>query len=149
MRKNKPTAKGIVTLLLFITLATSCQKNTIYHSYQPVNATGWEKNDTLLFTLPQKLVNHSYQYAIGIRHDDSYKYRDLWLEINQDTIHVYLADITGDWTGKGFGNRKQLTLPIQLKPFSQDSIQEFRIHHIMQDNPLTGIHDIGIQIKKP
>lgn len=150
MKKSKPIMiNWLIKSLFIILLTTSCQDNTLYHSYQPVKATGWEKNDTIVLAMPQKLISQPYQYEIGIRHKDSYKYRDLWLQINQDTIHLYLADTIGNWKGKGIGNMRQLVFPIRLKSFQQDSIQEFRIHHIMQDNPLLDIHDVGIQIKLP
>jgi gliding motility-associated lipoprotein GldH len=107
---------------------------------------GWHKNDTLLFSLDSAIIHHTYQLQLGIRHKDSYPYRDLWLTINQDTVHLYLADTIGYWKGNGIGDMRQSTHLIAIS--SQDSIQEIQIKHIMQDNPLTGIHDIGIQIKE-
>lgn len=94
------------------------------------------------------MANTSYQYEIGIRHKDSYKYRDLWLTINQDTLHLYLADSKGNWEGTGIGEIRQLTYPIEIHSLNQDSIQEFHITHIMEDNPLYGIHDIGLKIEE-
>ena len=135
-------------LLVLLLSAVSCQRNTVYHSYQPVESTGWDKSDTLVFTLPEAIANSSYQYEIGIRHKDSYKYRDLWLTVNQDTIHLYLADTIGYWKGTGIGEIRQLTYPVQLQFPLQDSIREFRITHIMQDNPLCGIHDLGLKIDR-
>lgn len=146
MRKHRLINNWTSFLILTLLLTVSCQKNTIYHSFQPVNAAGWNKSDTLFYSLPEAITSPSYQYEIGIRHKDSYKYRDIWLTINQDTIHLYLADSIGNWEGHGIGEMRQLTFPVQINPSPQDSIKEFRITHIMQDNPLYGIHDIGIRI---
>lgn len=133
-------------LLLFLSIA--CQENTYYHFYQPVDPTGWDKNDTLIYDLPSPLPkSHSLEFLIGIRHKDSYIYRDLWLTINLDTIHLYLADSTGNWSGSGLGELRQVTFPIPLQ-IKGDTISHIRITHIMQDNPLSGIHDIGIQIRE-
>lgn len=148
MRKFKPISKWISCLIFILLLAVSCQRNTIYHSFQPVNSTGWNKSDTLIFSLPEAIVNSSLQYELGIRHKDSYKYKDLWLTINQDTIHLYLADTKGNWEGTGIGELRQLTYPIEIPSLIQDSIQAIHITHIMQDNPLYGIHDIGLKIKE-
>lgn len=148
MRKSKPISKWINCLLFVLLLTVSCQRNTIYHSFQPVNSTGWNKSDTLIFSLPEAIVNSSLQYELGIRHKDSYKYKDLWLTINHDTIHLYLADTKGNWKGTGIGELRQLTFPIEIPSLIQDSIQEIHITHIMQDNPLYGIHDIGFKIKE-
>ena len=36
-----------------------------------------------------------YELSIGIRHLDSYPYRDIWLTLNNDTLHFYLANEEG------------------------------------------------------
>lgn len=150
MKKHQLIRKRISKIgLLFITILTiSCQDSTLYHSYQPIQTTGWDKNDTLVYSLPQALPNQSYIYEIGIRHKDSYPYRDIWLTVNQDTIHLYLADTIGNWIGNGIGEIRQSNFPIQLSSLTQDSIEEFRITHIMQDHPLNGILNVGLKIEK-
>lgn len=148
MRRHKSTTHKVICLWLTLFLTVSCQEHTIYHSYQPVETAGWHKNDTLIYSLPQALANVAYQYEIGIRHKDTYPYRDIWLKVNQDTIHLYLADSIGKWRGHGIGGTRQLTFPVQLKTNDEDSIREFRITHIMQDQPLSGVHNIGIKISK-
>lgn len=150
MKKQQPISKRICrACLLFITILTiSCQDSTLYHSYQPVQTIGWDKNDTLVYTLPQALSNQPYIYEIGIRHKDSYPYRDIWLTINQDTVHLYLADSIGNWRGNGIGGIRQSNFPIRLSQPTKDSIKEFRITHVMRDHPLNGILNIGLKIEK-
>ena len=148
MRKNKQRTYFTVYLLFIFILTTSCQGNTCYHSYQPVPITGWSRIDTLVYPLTSPILNKDYFLDIGIRHKDSYQYRDIWLTINQDTLHLYLADSIGNWKGKGIGETRQLTYSWENRKLASDSIYEFRIVHIMQDNPLKGILDIGIQLKK-
>ena len=132
-------------LSIFLTLA--CQRNTYYHSYQPINSMGWLKDDTLLFSLDSAITNKkAYELELGIRHKDSYRYRDLWLTIHQDTVHIYLAESIGHWAGSGIGELRHFTRLIPIKP-QEDSIKELRIIHIMQDNPLVGIHDVGVSIQ--
>lgn len=137
-----------ICLLIVCLLTISCQQNTLYHSYQPVSVTGWYKNDTLVYSLPQALPNQPYTYELGIRHKDSYPYRDIWLTINQDTLHLYLADSIGNWIGNGIGEIRQSAFPIQVSTLPQDSIKEFHITHIMRDQPLNGILNIGLKIEK-
>ena len=79
--------KNKLTWLPILILA-ACQNNIIYHSYAPVPLDGWDKSDTLGYTLPN---------------------------------------------------------PIR----TEGSARTFRIVHIMTDNPLTGISDIGIRLRKP
>lgn len=148
MLRNNHLMNRIISGLLLL-ICFSCQKNTLYHSYQPVNPTGWHKNDTLVYTLDSTLKgNASLTYQIGIRHKDSYPYRDLWVKINEDTLHLYLTDSIGRWKGKGIGELRQLEIPFSKHMEAEDSLVEFRIIHLMKDNPLSGISDIGIAIHK-
>ena len=43
--------KNKLTWLPILILA-ACQNNIIYHSYAPVPLDGWDKSDTLVYTLP-------------------------------------------------------------------------------------------------
>ena len=143
-------SKYIICCMFF--LLTACQNHTVYHVFQPVPETGWRKSDTLTYTLPTNASSASYTYKIGIRHKDCYPYRDIWMTIKYanhvDTLHLYLADKTGNWKGNGIGNTRQYTAPISLNPAFQltDSINPIQLSHIMQDEPLMGISDIGIQV---
>jgi gliding motility-associated lipoprotein GldH len=88
----------------------ACQNHTIYHLYQPVNQTGWGKDDTIHYTFTSPNSSAEKQLEIGIRHKDSYRYRDIWLCIHQseqiDTVHLYLANKNGNWKGHGFGDMR-------------------------------------------
>ena len=140
-------------LVISMTLClAACQNHTVYHLYQPVQKTGWNKGDTICYTYPSPQPSGLQSMEIGIRHKDSYLYRDIWLSIHQheqvDTVHLYLANENGNWKGNGIGEMRLYTeeLPIQVLP--KDSIHTIQITHIMEDETLKGIHDIGICIKE-
>lgn len=147
-RRSLKTNQAVYLLLLLWSTVSACQNNTYYHSYQSASTAGWHKNDTFVYTLPDTIHLQDYEYEIGIRHKDTYKYRDLWLMINKDTLHLYLADSIGNWKGKGIGNTRQLMYSWETNQQLQDSIDEFRMIHIMKDSILPDIQDIGLQIKK-
>ena len=151
--KKQNTLSRLSALLLlaaaFLTTIMSCQNGTKYHTYIPVDPDDWKRTDTLVFTLPQALPPSLYLFEIGIRHDDSYLYRDLWLTTGSDTLHLYLADSIGNWKGNGIGNIRLFTAPVRPLHSPHDSLHGIRIRHIMRDTPLKGIHDIGIRISVP
>ena len=147
-RRNLKTNRAVYILLTLWLAVSSCQNNTYYHSYQSASTAGWHKNDTFVFSLPNTISPLDYEYEIGIRHKDTYKYRDIWLSINEDTLHLYLADSIGNWKGKGIGNTRQLSSSWDSNISAKDSISEFRIIHIMKDSILSDIQDIGLQIKR-
>ena len=156
--KNKrlqlPISK-VIGCLLF--LLTACQGNIIYHSYQPINQEGWYRNDTLIFYLDSCLTNNTpKELQVGIRHTDSYSYKDIWiglLPINKDSvcigktdsIHLYLTNPNGAWKGTGIGESKLFTHTSSYLP-ETDSIFGFKIIHLMQDTPLRSISNVGIRL---
>ena len=75
--------KNKLTWLPIIILA-ACQNNIIYHSYTPVPLDGWNKSDTLVYTLPNSIPAGNYEAEIGIRYQESYPYRDIWLEVSHN-----------------------------------------------------------------
>ena len=98
--------------------------------------------------MPIPFIPTSHCFEVGIRHKDSYPYRDLWLTINGDTLHVYLADSIGHWKGNGIGNLRQYVIHTQPNVVASDSISTFQVVHIMQDSILQDITDIGIKISE-
>lgn len=149
MKSRSPQTNRVIYLLLILwSTVSACQDNTFYHSYQSASTAGWHKNDTFVYTLPCTINLQDYKYELGIRHKDTYKYRDLWLMINEDTLHLYLADSIGNWKGKGIGNTRQLISTWETNQQSPDSIAEFRIIHIMKDSILPDIQNIGLQIRR-
>lgn len=152
--------KNKLTWLPILILA-ACQNNIIYHSYAPVPLDGWDKSDTLVYTLPNSIPAGNYEAEIGIRYQESYPYRDIWLEVSHntkdtltyvtDTLQLFLVDEAGNKTGNGLCGLYQCDLPYKASiPIrTEGSARTFRIVHIMTDNPLTGISDIGIRLRKP
>lgn len=138
----------------------ACQNSTVYHSYLPVPTKGWERGDTLVYALPSSVPAGEYEMAVGIRYLDAYPYRDIWLSIScnmQDTLHyatdtlqLFLADEAGDRVGSGSGGLYQCTLPYKMS-FSirqEGQSRTIRVVQIMKDNPLKGISDVGVRLKK-
>lgn len=148
MRINGRTGTGAIVLGL-MTLALSCRTDTRFHSYRPVQPEGWDSRDTVCFSLPSTEHGRNADCQLGIRHLDSYPYRDLWLTANGDTLHIQLADSLGKWIGTGIGELRLFTIGIPMPRTVGDSLTHVRITHIMRHNPLPGIHDVGIRISDP
>lgn len=152
MKKGKKTILNKICFVCLSLLFVTCQNNTLYHSFHSVDTAGWKRNDTLCYTVPSSFHTTNQQVEIGIRHKDSYPYRDIWLAVNQqnrvDTLHIYLAEANGSWKGNGIGETRQYTeiLPT-LNIEKTDSISVLKIVHIMEDEVLKGINDIGICLR--
>ena len=115
---------------------------------------------SLVYTLPNSIPAGNYEAEIGIRYQESYPYRDIWLGVSHntedtltyvtDTLQLFLVDEAGNKTGNGLCGLYQCNLPYKafIPIRTEGSTRTFRIVHIMRDNPLTGISDIGIQLRK-
>lgn len=152
--------KNSFIILLLIVMCTACNKQTKYHSYSPIPIEGWEKSDTIFFSLPKSFELNKYDLIIGLRHSDNYRYKNIWLEIGnnckdsihfeKDTIQMLLADKNNNWIGSGIGGMYQIDnkLPKTIELNQKCNSLKFYITQIMTDNPLLGINDIGIQLIK-
>lgn len=152
-----PLIKNKWTWLL-IPLLTACHSHTVYHSYCPVPPQGWGKGDTLVYQLPASIPEGVYDLEIGIRYQEGYPYRDIWLAVSRhltdsalcatDTLHFFLTDEAGNKTQNSPGALYQYTAhyptPISLQ--DTDTIRSFHLVHLMKDNPLRGITDMGIRL---
>lgn len=145
-------------LVWMLLLFASCQEPIRYHSYQPVSSTGWDREDTLSYLFLSPLPNGDYEMQIGMRHIESYPYRDIWLGLrtnwegdslyHTDTLHLYLADERGDWYGTGMGGVVQFAQKESVTWSLRDSISKpvIQIFHLMNDSVLKGISDVGIRL---
>lgn len=141
----------------------ACHIETRYHVYQSVSGDeGWDKSDSLAFSLPVGFAAGKYVVEVGLRHTGEYPYRDIWLSITQsegdsllthtDTLHIYLADEKGQWMQESAvgGLYQYVCVADQPLILSDDSIGcTFYITHLMRQNPLPGITDIGIRLFLP
>lgn len=144
-----------------VILLAACQSNTVYHSYEPIPLTGWAKSDTLVYALPASVPAGNYEVEIGIRYQEGYLYRDIWLGISHnmqdtlnyttDTLQLFLADEAGNKTGgnsPGGLYQCDLTYKESFLISREGNARTFRLVQIMTDNPLTGVRDIGIRLRK-
>lgn len=158
-RKLLPRLRNKLAGLPILLLA-ACQSNIVYHSYEPVSPDGWAKSDTLVYTLPASVPAGNYEMEIGVRYQVSYPYKDIWLGISNnmqdtltyatDTLHFFLFDDSGNKTGNSPGGLYQCELPYKASfPIHvEGNGRTFRIAHIMADQPLKGISDVGIRLRR-
>ena len=150
--------KTLFLFCLVVVLLSSCQDDgTRYHRYSPIRAGGWEHTDSLTFALPANFTYHQFEVEIGVRHDDTYPYQDLWVAvvhpltpaIQPDTIHITLADEQGNWRGEGTAGcfRQHTSYAGKLMCYPADSV--LQIVPLMADSVLPGISDIGLKLNLP
>ncbi len=143
----------------FLFALAACRENTVYHTYHPVPARGWARNDTLVYTLPASLPAGSYALEVGVRYKETYPYQNLWLGVAQvslrhgetcftDSLQLFLADERGATADNSPGGLNQYMVPFRSVTIREGDSCAFRIVHIMKDNPLKGINDVGLRLRR-
>jgi gliding motility-associated lipoprotein GldH len=141
-------------LITLIVLLSSCGRSTVYHTYQTVNADGWQRTDTLLYPIPSDIPEGDYTLEIGLRHHEDYAYRDLWIAygfgVPTDTACLTLAYKSGNWHGHGAAGLYQFTeyVPAKFHLAEARTDSVLRLVHVMRDKHLRGICDVGIRLVK-
>ena len=135
----------------------ACNDDTLLHSYKPLPVEGWNRCDTISFNLPKTEKNINGTLTIGLRTKANIGIRDVVLAVEQcnenayvcrcDTLQYPLTDSEGYALSKGVNCHQYETmqLPIHIQEGQNGSI---RIHHLMTNEVLTGITEVGIKINK-
>lgn len=156
--KHKTFPGKILLLLLIASLFTACDKQVVYHAYQPLPTEGWQLSDTLLFKIAVPDSATFYNVSVEVRNRSNYPYQNLPLllycdspeaqNIKKDTLNLTLASNTGNWFGNGWGGLYQSAFPAGLIRIEETGEYCFRITYLLPDEVLTGINDIGIRLKR-
>ncbi|PLX12889.1 MAG: hypothetical protein C0598_05025 [Marinilabiliales bacterium] len=155
MNHLKLFAKLLLVISLFISY--SCSTNTVYNETRTIDEEGWNKNDIARFDV---VINDSlsyYDYYINVRHTVDYRYSNLYIFMNttypngnigRDTVEFVLADKSGKWYGTGWGDVKDISVPIvKGMKFPLKGGYTFQIQQAMRVDILKEINDIGIRIE--
>jgi len=144
---------GIV--ILFI---SSCDNNKVFYDYKSIPMSGWEKDSAVTFSFDITSTVQRYNLYLNVRNRTSYNYRNLWLFVEtiepngaskKDTVEITIASLSGEWTGKGFGEFKTLESIFRRDvTFGTTGIYTINIQHGMRENNLKGISDIGFMLEK-
>lgn len=142
--------------LIGLSLA-ACTGGTLFHSYKPLPAEGWDRRDTVCFDLPKAETDIDGTLFIGLRTAANISYQDVVIAVEQhfetpssyrcDTVRYPLADAEGFALSPGVNHHQYETqhLPIHLQKGQSGSVS---IHHLMRHETLPDITEVGIRIDK-
>ena len=153
------------TLLLTATLLlVACVGNKVYDHYEHTPLAGWEKNDTLIFSIPKSAITGgNYIIDLGLRINASYPFMGLTLVVEQsvfrqtanashilfrqqtDTLSCKLIDERGNAQGAGVSHY-QFRFNVSEMPLQPTDSLHIRVRHDMKREILPGVADIGIQL---
>ncbi len=138
-------------------LLTACVNLNVYEKNETVHGASWPKNKIFRFEYISTDTLSSKNVDINLRHNDFYKYCNIYLLVTTiapdgkrliDTVEFTLADSKGKWVGSGIGNIFDLRLVYKQNiRFGQLGKYIFYIQHGMRETELKDITDVGIRIE--
>jgi len=144
-------------LLALLITATACVNLNVYEKYEAIPGTKWPNNKIFRFEYLSTDTVSSKNVEINLRHNDFYKYNNIYLFVTtiapdgknlKDTVEFTLANAEGKWVGSGVGNIYDLRMFYKHNiRFGQEGKYIFYIQHGMRETILKDITDIGIRIE--
>lgn len=143
-------------LLLAVLLLVSCD-GTVYHQFREVDGDGWNVTDTLQFHYEGSgRSTKAVQMAVQVRYGSAYKYKDMCLHVETlsadsallsvDTLCCRIYDDDGNRLGSTAGSIYQNESQKVLLNASCADTLLFKVSHIMADESLQNIFDVGVKL---
>lgn len=135
----------------------SCDRKTVFASYDHTPIAGWEKNDTLTFG-PVKIVEGGeYAERVGLRVNGDYPFQRLCLVVEHhvlpqgnvfvDTLNCQLVNSDGSGMGHGV-SYFQYEFNMRDLLFNEGDSIHIYIRHNMKREILPGVADVGVKIMR-
>lgn len=147
-------------LLLFAVLALVSCGGTVYNSFKHVDNKAWSPNDTLTFVydgVEKPGSDARLKLSALVRYNSDYKYMNLHMRVETlrmsdttllsvDTLCCRIYDDTGRRLGSTAGALFQdASNEVIVNAEPTDTLM-LRLSHIMSDNTLAGVCDVGIRL---
>lgn len=145
----------MIFVLTVAATVMSCNRKTVYDRYQPVAQEGWNKDDTLVFTVRPVKQGGVFKEEVGLRTTGDYPFMGLCLIVEQtvlpsavtrcDTLNCRLTSDDGNVKGRGVSCYQYRFHLTNITLADGDSLC-VRIRHNMRRETLPGITDVGMRI---
>lgn len=147
LRKDNISA---VILFLIFGLVSSCTGRTDeFSAFRNIPESGWAYSHALTFAPEHADSVSSGPLYLTMRHGDAYPYSNIYLEVSaggeKDTVRIQLADVYGNWLGKGLGASREVTVMVRDR-FVHHTGDTVTVRHILRTDTLQGVDMIGIQL---
>lgn len=147
------------SIILFIII--SCTTIDLYEKVVPIPQHKWNTKYKPSFSFTIKDTTAAYQLFIILRHNEKYNYNNIWLNLTAkspvDSIQKFMVELplaTNEkgWLGSGMDDIYEHRIGLTLDPskfnFNAPGTYTFTIEHIMREDPLENVMNIGVRLEK-
>ena len=145
-----------IILLLLLAITMSCDQRAVYDEYVRIDG-GWSWQDAREFSVDVSDTLSMHNIYVQIRHTVEYPMSNLFMFVHvkgptgqhrKDTVNMILAAPSGEWTGRGSGNMRELQLLFRKQTqFRIPGTYVFTLEQAMR-NPELPVTDLGIRIER-
>ena len=135
----------------------SCDPGMVYDQYESTDQGMWSWNDAMEFRADIRDTVSMHNIYLQVRHTVEYPLSNLYMFVHikgpagqhlTDTINMILAEPSGEWTGKGNGNIRELMLLYRKQTqFRIPGTYVFTLEQAMRQEELQ-VCDLGIRIER-
>ncbi len=150
-------------------IIASCKQVDVYEKNTPIPHFKWQQSFAATGSFIINDTSSLYDIYVVLRHQDSYKYNNIWLNVGLQppgdsmffrNIDLNLANDATGWEGTGMNDiwevRKLINDLIsgerefddKPRRISKQGEYKFRITQIMRDNPLPAVMSAGLRVQK-
>ncbi len=151
-RNNRLKLAGALAAAALASCSYSPNSYSCFSSIDP--AAGWAYGESYVYMPDIEDSIAQGQLALLVRHTNEYPFSNLWVEIQSqqpagegievvtDTFCITLADIYGNWLGRGTGATIE-KLDTVYADFTVTDGSPLRLRHIMRPDRLEGLEKVG------
>ena len=108
-------SKSVFWILIFASLAFSCQQNNSFDRYMSI-PNGWDKQEIVSYEFVAPDILKPYNLFVNLRTTTDYKFSNIFLvvelnyphgKVTKDTLEYIMAKPSGELLGSGFTSVKQ------------------------------------------
>jgi gliding motility-associated lipoprotein GldH len=140
---------------------SSCTTTDLYEKTVTIPKMEWKQSYKPVFTFEIKDTTAAYQLFITFRHNDRYNFNNVWVnlytlspdgESAKAQYELPLANNEKGWLATGmddiYEHRIALTPLNQDFRFKRAGTYAFTLEHIMREDPLQQVLNVGLRIEK-
>jgi gliding motility-associated lipoprotein GldH len=139
-------------------LFAACGSLDVFEKNTSFKGQSWKGTDAKTIGFSITDTTATYKLYLVLRHTDAYNYNNIWLKITRkgpDTTYSQQVDIRlaandRGWLGSGMDDiwEHRILLTAQPVMFNRRGQYEFIMEHIMRQEPLQHVMNIGLRVEK-
>ena len=145
--------------VIFLLSYISCKQIDLYEKNTVIPKYQWQSNFTATGSFIIADTLRPYNLYLVIRHTDSYRFNNIWLNIGLQIpgdsmqfqkLDLQLGNDANGWEGTGMNDIWELRKLLYAQPrhFNKTGVYHFSIAQIMRENPLYNIMSAGLRVEQ-